>query len=54
MNCIVGLGNIGNAYAYTKHNIGFMILDEMAKRRNLVFKPGKGHFFFVKTEMMTI
>lgn len=29
---IVGLGNIGPEYAYTRHNIGFMIVDELVKQ----------------------
>ena len=34
---IVGLGNIGREYADTRHNIGFMILDELARQENVKF-----------------
>ena len=34
---IVGLGNIGPEYADTRHNIGFMILDELAKQEGVKF-----------------
>ncbi len=34
---IVGLGNIGDGYADTRHNIGFMVLDAMAKASNAFF-----------------
>lgn len=35
---IVGLGNIGVEYAETRHNIGFMVMDELAKEFKLTFK----------------
>ena len=34
---IAGLGNIGPEYQDTRHNIGFMVLDALAKASNLVF-----------------
>ncbi len=35
---IVGLGNIGNEYAQTRHNIGFDTLDAFAEASNVVFE----------------
>lgn len=34
---IVGLGNIGDEYHQTRHNIGFMILDALAGASNISF-----------------
>jgi PTH1 family peptidyl-tRNA hydrolase len=34
---IVGLGNIGPEYADTRHNIGFMVLNELAKQEGAKF-----------------
>ena len=38
---IVGLGNIGPEYAYTRHNIGFMVVDRMAKEKGVSFDSGR-------------
>ncbi|MCL8008507.1 aminoacyl-tRNA hydrolase [Gelidibacter japonicus] len=38
---IVGLGNIGSEYANTRHNIGFRILDHLAKKEGLNFETQK-------------
>ena len=38
---IVGLGNIGDDYANTRHNIGFKILDFLAKQEALTFVTQK-------------
>lgn len=38
---IVGLGNIGAEYVNTRHNIGFKILDFLAKKEGLTFETVK-------------
>ncbi len=38
---IVGLGNIGEKYANTRHNIGFQILDALAKNHDVSFETEK-------------
>lgn len=34
---IVGLGNIGAEYSHTRHNIGFDVVDTLAKKNNCTF-----------------
>ncbi|MFP4844323.1 aminoacyl-tRNA hydrolase [Winogradskyella sp. PE311] len=38
---IVGLGNIGEKYTHTRHNIGFKILDSLAETENASFETLK-------------
>ncbi len=41
MKCIVGLGNPGKKFEQTRHNIGFMIIDELARRHQIKLKKKK-------------
>jgi peptidyl-tRNA hydrolase, PTH1 family len=41
---VVGLGNIGKEYENTRHNIGFIILDELARASNIAFSDKRYGF----------
>lgn len=40
---IVGLGNFGDKYKNTRHNAGFIAVEDLADRRDLSFKRHKCH-----------
>lgn len=61
---IVGLGNPGSAYVSTRHNIGFMVIDELCRRHSVqniskssfegeLFKMGS-HFLLKPTTYMNL
>jgi len=61
---IVGLGNPGPAYADTRHNVGFMVIDELCRRHSVhavskssfegeLFKMGE-HFLLKPTTFMNL
>ena len=54
---IAGLGNIGDEYAETRHNIGFTVLDALAKASNTVFSDRRYGFVAdlrVKNQVLTL
>ena len=46
MRSIVGLGNPGNRYDFTRHNVGFLILDLYAKKNKIKFKASNRDYFY--------
>lgn len=44
MIAIFGLGNPGREYEMTRHNVGFMVLDAIARKIGIDFKPGAGDY----------
>jgi len=40
---IAGLGNPGEKYCRTRHNIGFMVLEEVSRRHSIDLKDRKGY-----------
>ena len=53
MKAILGIGNPGKNYLYTRHNIGFQILDAFARKYNLEFIPSKNNYWYVESSLTT-
>lgn len=48
MKAIVGLGNPGSKYEKTRHNAGFWVVDEIARRLGVAVKSSQAHSLVAK------
>jgi len=51
LNLIVGLGNPGERYKNTRHNLGYRVVNFLAEQNKKDFKPGKGDFLFCEIQI---
>ncbi|GAG67568.1 unnamed protein product [marine sediment metagenome] len=53
MKIVVGLGNPGLKYEFTRHNIGFRIVDSLARNIEIEFKKAKSYYSLISRGMIS-
>jgi len=46
ISTVIGLGNIGDKYSGTRHNLGFEVINAISYKWRVRPKPGKGNYYF--------
>jgi len=49
LRLIVGIGNPGNKYKFTRHNIGFQIIDSFTEKNKLQFIPSNSDYWYAES-----
>jgi PTH1 family peptidyl-tRNA hydrolase len=45
---ILGIGNPGKRYSFTRHNAGFLLLDNYAQKNSISFKASQKDYYFAE------
>jgi PTH1 family peptidyl-tRNA hydrolase len=51
MIAVIGLGNPGHGYEWTRHNVGFMVADALSEALQAEFEEGKGDYLVAATDL---
>ncbi|MCX7876927.1 MAG: aminoacyl-tRNA hydrolase [Melioribacteraceae bacterium] len=51
MRAVIGLGNPGKKYEFTRHNVGFYIIDKIAEKYNLSIKSSAFYYQYAEGQL---